>query len=677
MRWVRHVSGSSAGARSGLDLRWVDPGTRPQDDLYGHVNGRWLATAEIPEDRAQHGTLLALRDDVEADVRAILEDLADARGTNGGDADARRIGDLYSSFLDVDAIEARGTGPLRPLLDEIREAPDRTALAAVLGRRQREGLVGLFWAWVATDVHDPDRCLVHLSQAGLGLPDESYYAEDGDPDITARYREHLAHMAGLVDLPDPGESAESAFELERALAGAWSDPVTNRDPDKSNTLMTWDELREHAPGFEWGSWLDGMHGSDGRENGPDGGTVFAEVVVGQPDFLAEAGRLWADCSLEQWKAWLSLRIVSSCAQYLGRDLMDADFDFHGRILSDIPVQPERWKLGVALVETALGDAVGRIYVDRHFPATARDRALELVENLLEAFRQSLSELDWMGPGTRRRALDKLGRLTAKIGYPDRWKDYSALEIRSDDLLGNVRRAGEWRTRTELAKVGRPVDRDEWLTTPQTVNAFYNPRFNEVVFPAAVLRPPLFDPEAEDAANYGGIGSTIGHEIGHAFDDQGSKYDGGGNLTDWWEDADRAEFERRTKALVAQYDALSPAGLPDHTVNGSLTLGENIGDLGGLTIAIQAYRLAATRAGQEPPILDSLSGEQRLLFAYAQLWRAKTRESEAIRRLATDPHAPPDLRCNAVVTNLDAFHDAFGVTEADALFTPGPERIRIW
>lgn len=664
------MSGTADDVRSGLDLRWVDPATRPGDDLYGHVNGRWLATAEIPEDRAQHGTLRALRDDAEADVRAILEDLADPGGRNADSGpDARRIGDLYSSFLDVDAIEALGVDPVRPLLDEIAAAPDRASLAGVLGRRQREGLVGLFWAWVATDVHDSTRSLVHLSQAGLGLPDESYYSDDGGTEIETGYREHLARLAELAELTDPKESARSAFELETALAGGWSDQVSSRDPEKTSTVMTWDELRGHAEGFDWAEWLAGL--------GAEPATV-SEVVVGQPDFLAEAGRLWRTCPLEQWKAWFALRLVSSCAQYLNRELVDADFDFHGRVLSGIPDQPERWKLGVSLVEVALGDAVGRLYVDRHFTASAKAHALELVENLVEAYRRALSELEWMGPETRRRALDKLGRLTAKIGYPDRWKDYSALTIRADDLLGNVRRAGEWRTAFDLAKVGRPVDRDEWLTTPQTVNAFYNPRLNEVVFPAAVLQPPLFDPDADDAANYGGIGSTIGHEIGHGFDDQGSKYDGEGNLVDWWEPADREEFDRRAQALVAQYDALSPAGLPGHTVNGSLTLGENIGDLGGLMIALRAYGLAVARTGTgEPPVLDGLTGLQRLFVAYAQVWRAKTREAEAIRRLAVDPHAPPDLRCNAVVTNLDEFHDAFGVTETDALFTPEAERVRIW
>jgi putative endopeptidase len=510
---------------------------------------------------------------------------------------------------------------------------------------------------------------VHLSQAGLGLPDESYYSQDGDPEFRENYREHLARLAELAELSDPEDVAASVLELETALAGSWMDPVSLRDLEKTNNLMTWAELREHAPGFDWTPWLRGL----GAEE-----TVVAQVVVGQPHFLAAAGQLWRERPLAQWKAWFTMRLVSACAQYLGRDLVEADFDFHGRVSCDISEQPERWRRGVGLVEAVLGDAVGRLYVARHFPASAKAHALDLVKNLIEAYRRSLSELDWMGPQTRQRALDKLDKLTVRIGYPDKWQDYSALEIRADDLLGNVRRAGAWRTAGDLAKIGQPVDHDEWLTTPQTVNAFYNPRRNEVVFPAAALQPPLFDPDVDDAANYGGIGSTIGHEIGHGFDDQGSQYDGDGNLVDWWEPADRTEYERRTQMLVAQYNALSPAGLPDHTVNGELTLGENIGDLGGLLIALKAYDLAVTDSGaDEPPVIEGLTGHQRLFFAYAQVWRAKTTEAETIRRLASDPHAPPDLRCNAVVTNLDAFHSAFEVTETDALFTPESARVRIW
>ncbi len=651
----------TASTRSGLDLRWVDRAVRPQDDLFGFVNGTWLRGHEIPADRAQDGAFRDLRDRAEADVRAIVEEAA---GQPGGSA--RRIADLYASFMDVDRVQALGVAPLRPLLAEVANAADRAELAAVLGRRQRQGRTALFGTYVSTDAKDSGRYLVHLSQAGLGLPDESYYRDDAYAAIRTAYVAHLARLAELVGLPDPQALAGQVMELETALAAASWDRVTNRDAQKTYTLMTLPALQANAPGFDWEPWLAALGAPEGS---------FAEVVVRQPTFVTAAAGLWAGRPLAQWKAWLAIRTASACADYLHEAVVEEDFAFYGRALSGTPELRERWKRGVALVEGALGDAVGQLYVERHFPPAAKERMVTLVANLVEAYRQSISTLEWMGPATRERALAKLDRFTPKIGYPDRWKDYSALEVRPDDLLGNVLRAGEWTTGFELAKIGKPIDRDEWLMTPQTVNAYYHPRMNEIVFPAAILQPPFFDAEADDAANYGGIGAVIGHEIGHGFDDQGSRYDGEGNLTDWWEAHDRAEFERRAEALVGQYDALSPAGLPEHHVNGALTVGENIGDLGGLTIALRAYRIATE--GTEPPVLDGFTGVQRVLLGWAQVWRAVTRHEEAVRRLAVDPHSPPDLRCNAVVTNLDAFHEAFDVQETDALFTPPGRRVRIW
>jgi putative endopeptidase len=645
--------------RSGLDLRWVDPTIRPQDDLFSFVNGAWLRDHEIPADRAQDGAFRDLRDRAEEDVRAIVEEAA----TQSGD-DTRKIADLYASFLDVDRVEALGVDPLRPLLEEVDAAADRAALAAVLGRRQRQGRVSLFGAYVSTDAKDSTRYLVHLNQSGLGLPDESYYRDDAYAEIRTAYVAHLARLAELVGLPT--SYAETVMELETALAAASWDRVVNRDAEKTYTLMTLPALQTNAPSFDWEPWLAAFQ--------PPAG-AFAEVVVRQPTFVVAAATLWAERPLEQWKAWLALRTASACADYLHDAVVEEDFAFYGRTLSGTPELRERWKRGVSLVEGALGEAVGQLYVERHFPAAAKERMVALVANLVEAYRQSISTLDWMGPATQERALAKLDRFTPKIGYPDVWKDYSTLEVRPGDLLGNVLRAGEWATDFQLNKIGKPVDRDEWLMTPQTVNAYYHPRMNEIVFPAAILQPPFFDNDADDAANYGGIGAVIGHEIGHGFDDQGSKYDGEGNLTDWWEPEDRAEFDRRAKALIAQYDALSPAGLSEHHVNGALTVGENIGDLGGLTIAFRAYRIATD--GTEPPVLDGFTGPQRVLLGWAQVWRAVTRDAEALRRLAVDPHSPPDLRCNAVVTNLDTFHEAFDVQETDALFTPAGERVRIW
>jgi putative endopeptidase len=526
--------------------------------------------------------------------------------------------------------------------------------------------VALFSTYVGTDAKNSDRYLVHLSQSGLGLPDESYYRDDTYAEIRAAYVAHLARLAGLVGLDDPEGVAEQVMDLETALAATSWDRVTNRDAEKTYTLMTLPALQTNAPGFDWEPWVAALRVPEG---------ALAEVVVRQPSFVAAAAALWADRPLPQWKAWLAIRTASACADYLNDAVVQEDFAFYGRTLSGTPELRERWKRGVSLVEGALGESVGRLYVERHFPAAAKERMVTLVANLVEAYRQSISTLDWMGPETRERALAKLAKFTPKIGYPDKWKDYSALHVQADDLLGNVLRAGEWETDHELAKIGQPVDRDEWLMTPQTVNAYYHPRMNEIVFPAAILQPPFFDAEADDAANYGGIGAVIGHEIGHGFDDQGSKYDGDGNLTDWWEADDRAEFERRAKALIAQYDALTPAGLAEHHVNGALTVGENIGDLGGLTIALKAYRIATD--GTEPPVLDGFTGLQRVLLGWAQVWRAVTRDEEAVRRLAVDPHSPPDLRCNAVVTNLDTFHEVFDVRETDALFTPPGQRVRIW
>jgi len=646
-----------------LDLRWFDAGTRPQDDLFTHVNGRWLTDHVIPDDRAQDGSFRELLDRAEADVRAIVEGAAAAAGTS---PEARQIADLYASFMDTATIEAKGTGPVQPLLDEIAAASDKAQLAAVLGRSQRQGLAALVGVFVGTDAKDSSRYLVHFSQAGLGLPDESYYREDSFAEIRARYVAHLEKLAALVGLDDPAGVASTVMELETAIAAASWDRVTNRDAEKTYTLMTWPAVWANAPEFDWAPWYEGLGAPAGS---------FDEIVVRQPAFVLAGARLWAERPLAQWQAWLSIRTASACASYLNDAMVEEDFDFAGRALSGTPALRERWKRGIAVVESAIGEAVGKLYVERHFPASSKERMVELVANLVEAYRQSISTLDWMSPATRERALVKLGMFTPKIGYPDRWKDYSALDVRPDDLLGNVLRAAAWEFDFDLRRIGGPVDRDEWLMTPQTVNAYYHPRMNEVVFPAAILQPPFFDPGADDAANYGGIGAVIGHEIGHGFDDQGSRYDGAGNLTDWWEPADRTEFDRRSTALIAQYDQLSPVGLSDHKVNGALTVGENIGDLGGLTIAIEAYRIATERA--EPAIIDGFTGLQRVLVAWAQLWRTATREAETIRRLAIDPHSPPDLRCSAVVTNLDAFHDAFDVHEADALFTAPEARVRIW
>ena len=646
--------------RSGIDLSFVDSDVRPQDDLFGHVNGRWLDEYDIPADRATDGAFRTLADRAEEQVRDIITSASSEDGP-----DAARIGDLYASFMDTETVARVGVAPLLAELQSIASAEDRVALAVVLGRLQRTGIGGGTGVYVDTDSKDSTRYLLHMSQSGLGLPDESYYRDAAHAEILAAYPGHIARMFTLLHGEgDHGAIADRIVALETKLAAAHWDVVKRRDADLTYNLRAFTELSQEAPGFDWPGWV-GALGADPEE-----------VVVRQPDYLTAFAALWSGEALEDWKHWLSWRVISSRASLLTDELVAENFAFYGKTLSGTETIRDRWKRGVGLVESLMGDAVGKLYVARHFPPEAKTRMDELVANLREAYRVSITNLAWMTPETRERALAKLDKFTPKIGYPARWRDYSALVVDRTDLYGNYQRGYALEYDRDLAKLGGPVDHDEWFMTPQTVNAYYNPGMNEIVFPAAILQPPFFDAGADDAANYGGIGAVIGHEIGHGFDDQGAKYDGDGNLVDWWTDADRAEFGHRTTALINQYEAFSPRSLDDsHHVNGAFTVGENIGDLGGLSIALLAYELSL--GGEEPPVIDGLTGVQRVLFGWAQVWRTKSREAEAIRRLATDPHSPPEFRCNGVIRNLDAFYDAFEVGTDDALYLEPERRVRIW
>ncbi|WP_156689265.1 M13 family metallopeptidase [Mycobacterium sp. Marseille-P9652] len=659
--------------RSGIDLSHVDADARPQDDLFGHVNGRWLADYQIPADQATDGAFRHLYDRAEEQVRdLIVEASQTAANGNAGtvDPDAQRIGDLYASFLDEQTVESRG---VRPLLDElatIDDAADADALAAAVGALQRTGVGGGVALYIDTDAKNSSRYLVHVTQSGIGLPDESYFRDEQHAEVLAAYPGHIARMFGLVYGGDADEHAETAARivaLEAKLAAAHWDVVKRRDAELSYNLRTFADLQTEGVGFDWAGWVGALGTT------PD---AVAEVIVRQPDYLSAFAALWASEDLEDWKAWARWRVIRSRAAWLTDDIVAADFDFYGRLLTGAEQIRDRWKRAVSLVESLMGDAVGKLYVQRHFPPGAKARVDALVENLKAAYRQSINDLDWMTPQTRDRALAKLDKFTAKVGYPAKWHDYSALVVDRGDLYGNCRRGYAVNHDRELAKLGGPVDRDEWFMTPQTVNAYYNPGMNEIVFPAAILQPPFFDAEADDAANYGGIGAVIGHEIGHGFDDQGAKYDGDGNLVDWWTDDDRTEFGARTKALIEQYEAYTPRQLDNgHHVNGAFTVGENIGDLGGLSIALLAYQLSLN--GEPAPVIDGLTGVQRVFYGWAQVWRTKSRDAEAIRRLATDPHSPPEFRCNGVVRNMDAFYEAFDVTKDDALFLKPESRVRIW
>lgn len=657
--------------RSGIDLSHVDPAVRPQDDLFGHVNGRWLDGYDIPADRATDGAFRELYDRAEEHVHEIITGAASAVTPQG--TDEQRIGDLYASFLDEGAVEARGLAPLLEELRPIGSAADAGALAAVLGRLQRTGVGGAVGLYVDTDSKDSSRYLVHLSQSGLGLPDESYYRDDQHAAILGAYPAHIAAMFALVFGGTADEYAERAgriVALETQLAGAHWDVVRRRDADLTYNLRNFTELPVWAPGFDWAGWTSGLGAS---------ADAVAEVVVRQPDYLTEFAVLWSGADFTDWQDWARWRLIHARASVLPRAVVDEDFTFYGRTLSGTEQTRERWKRAVSLVESLMGDAVGRLYVDRHFPPQSKERMDSLVANLREAYRVSISDLEWMTPATRERALAKLNKFTPKIGFPKNWRDYSTLITSRNDLYGNVIRGAEVGVGRELSKLGGPVDRDEWFMTPQTVNAYYNPGMNEIVFPAAILQPPFFDADADDAANYGGIGAVIGHEIGHGFDDQGSKYDGDGHLIDWWTDSDRGEFTARTAKLIEQYDAFVPRDLQDRDdpphVQGAFTVGENIGDLGGLSIALLAYRLSL--GGKPAPVIDGLTGVQRVLIGWAQVWRTKSRPAESVRRLAVDPHSPPEFRCNGVLRNIDAFHEAFDVSEDDALYLEPSQRVRIW
>ena len=657
-------------ARSGLDLSHVDPQTRPQDDLFGHVNGRWLTEYAIPADRATDGAFRSLFDRAEEQVRDLITEAASSGAAEG--TDQQRIGDLYASFLDEQTVRSRGVQPLRDELALIDAAADADALAAVIGRLQRTGVGGGAGVYVDTDSKDSTRYLVHLTQSGIGLPDESYYRDPQHAEILAAYPGHIARMFALAFGPGSyDEDAARIVALETQLAAAHWDVVKRRDADLSYNLRAFSELSSQAPGFDWAGWVGALGGSPEQA---------AEVVVRQPDYLTAFAALWSSADLEDWKRWARWRLIHGRAAMLTDEMVAEDFSFYGRLLSGTEVIRERWKRGVALVENLMGDALGKLYVQRYFPPEHKARMDQLVANLREAYRVSITNLEWMTPETRERALAKLDKFTPKIGYPNKWRDYSELVVRRDDLYGNYQRGHALEYDRELAKLGGPVDRDEWFMTPQTVNAYYNPGMNEIVFPAAILQPPFFDADADDAANYGGIGAVIGHEIGHGFDDQGAKYDGDGNLVDWWTDADRREFGSRTTALIEQYDGFVPRSLsgpdaPAHHVNGAFTVGENIGDLGGLSIALLAYELSL--GGAEAPVIDGLTGVQRVFFGWAQVWRTKSRDAEAIRRLATDPHSPPEFRCNGVIRNIDAYYDAFDVDAADELYLDPQHRVRIW
>ena len=653
----------------------LDPGTfdahiRIQDDLYRHVNGPWLASTPIADDKAAAGAFDDLRDAAEIAVREILDDLAAGREGAPEGSEQAKVRDLYADFMDVDAVEARGAQPLAPLLARIDAIGSPDDLAAHLGRAARYGVGGLMSMGTESDPGDPTRYVLFAGQSGLGLPDEVYYRDDQYLTIREAYLAHVTAMLELAGVPDAHEQAATVLALETDIAACHWDRVTTRDMVKMYNLQSWADFTASCPQLGWASFVEGA-GLAGR--------TPAEVVNTQPSFFTDVAELVTPERIGEWRAWARWHAVRSLAPLLSSPFVEARFDFYGRTLNGTPQLRERWKRGVALVESVLGEAIGKIYVARHFPPEAKERMDELVGHLIEAYRESIGAIEWMGAGTRQQALDKLAKFTPKIGYPATWRDYSALEIVPGDLIGSAMRAAEFEFERDLRRLSEPIDRDEWLMFPQTVNAYYHPLRNEIVFPAAILQPPFFSLDADDAANYGGIGAVIGHEIGHGFDDQGSTCDGDGALSNWWTDADRSAFEERTRNLIGQYSALVPEQLsgdptPQH-VNGELTIGENIGDLGGLGIAHRAWQLATADREVEP--IEGFTGTQRLFLSWAVIWRSKIRDEALRQRLTVDPHSPNEFRCNQIARNIDAFADAFGVRPGDGMWLDPHERVSIW
>ena len=654
----------SKDLKSGIFLDYMKPDVRPQDDLFRFVNGHWLETKEIPADRAADGHFNRLRELSQDQVRAIINDLSETVAAPG--SNAQKIGDLYRSFMDEDRIEALGISPIQADLDRTLSVATRSEFLEVMGELELRGFGGLFYTYISTDARASDQNITYMGQSGLSLPDEAYYREAEYAAIRTALVDQIEAIFTLAKISDAKGHATRVLELETQIASHHWDQVKDRDADLTYNKRSFTELQAMMSAFDWKLWM-------GATQMPD--RILAEVVVGQPSYFEGINVMLEKFDRDAWSSWLAWHLLSGAASYLSRDFVNQNFAFYGTILSGIPELRERWKRGVGLVEGALGEAIGEIYIQRHFPQAAKDRMQELVANLIEAYRVDIAALDWMSEETKAKAFIKLDKFTPKIGYPDKWQDYSSLEIVPDDLIANLAAIAKFGQEYQFSKIGAPVDRLEWHMTPQTVNAYYNPGMNEIVFPAAILQPPFFDLEADDAVNYGAIGAVIGHEIGHGFDDQGSKYDGHGNLENWWSESDRIEFEKRTAKLIEQYDALHPTLAPDVHVNGALTIGENIGDLGGLTIAYKAYQIALN--GNPAPAIDGFTGYQRLFIGYAQTWCGKQRPEEVRRRVSSDPHSPDEFRCNQIVKNFDPFYEAFDVTEGDALYLPPVDRVRIW
>ncbi|MEJ2514763.1 MAG: M13-type metalloendopeptidase [Gammaproteobacteria bacterium] len=661
------AAGTQSEGSLGVDPANFDRSVRPQDDFYEFVNGTWLARTEIPSDRSRWGTFDELREQATADVHAIIEDAAASRADTD-DPDVAKIADLYASFMDTAAIDAAGLAPIAPMLTRIDRVSDHRDLARLFGEMHAAGLGWLtpMGFWMDLDFGDTDRYALYFTQSGLGMPDREYYlAEEGRfVEVRGEYRAYIRRLFELAGRTpaDAAAAADAIIALETKLAADQWTRADRRDRQKTYNPTAVDSLGDVVPGFEWDVFM-----------GAAGLSSVNQVILREKSYFPALGETFTATDLDTWREYLRFKVLDSAAPYLPAPFVEANFEFEGRTLSGTPEIRPRWKRAVSTVESVMGEAVGRLYVARHFSPESKARMETMVGNLKTAFGQAIDDLVWMTAPTKSEAQAKLASFGLKIGYPDKWRDYSELEIRPDDLFGNVLRSRRFEYEYDISRLGGPVDRDEWGMTPQTVNAYYSPTRNEIVFPAAILQPPFFNPEADEAVNYGAIGGVIGHEFSHGFDDQGRRTDGKGLLRDWWTPADDSRYRERADRLVAQYEQYEPIeGMP---INGRLSLGENIGDLAGVTMAYRAWKLSLD--GQEPAVIDGFTGSQRFFMGWAQIWRTKYREEALRRQLTVGPHSPGHYRVNGVVTNIDGFFEAFDVDTADGMWRPEEDRVRIW
>jgi putative endopeptidase len=660
-----HAPVAATAPTSGVDVQFIDPSVRAQDDFFRHLSGKWLSTTEIPADKSSWGTFAKLRDDVTPQVRAILE-AAQADKNRKAGSDSQRLGDMYGSFMDEARIEKLGYKPLAGELAKIRSLKDKKAVPGLVAHLAKIGVAGPYSVSVGQDARESTRYAAYISQSGLGLPDRDYYLNKTDTKmaaVLALYEQHVAKMLTLAGNKDGAAAAKAIVALETDLAQAQWTRVENRNPVKRYNKMEVSKLGAVTPGYDWNAAL----AAAGIAN------KTSDVIVSQPSYLTGFNEALAKHDLSTWKSYFEWKLLRSYADFLSKPFVDADFAFYGTALTGVAENRPRWKIGGGVVESAMGEIVGRQYVAQHFPAERKARMAGLVKNLMVAYQQSIDTLDWMSPETKKEAQAKLAKFTPKIGYPDKWRDYTALTIKPNDLVGNVMRARTFGYNRNINRLGKPIERQEWGMTPQTVNAYYSPPMNEIVFPAAILQPPFFDMRADDAVNYGAIGAVIGHEISHGFDDSGSQYDGDGNLRNWWTDADRAKFKAKADMLVKQYSSYSPVA--GYNVNGALTLGENIGDNSGVAIAYKAYKLSL--GGKPAPVIDGLTGDQRFFMGFGQVWRIKIRDENQIMLLKTDTHSPGQFRANGTVMNQPGFYEAFGVKEGDKMYLPPKDRVTIW